>query len=314
MFIGNHYRNLTSAEVKFFQKRGGTFTRFFAFWRDNLFERVMRLFVWKNTDPVPPKELEMRLHLQGHVGVADLRIEGEDTDRQSGLTAFFGNFYGVGKYFDELPFYMLRCPIWAGSAKIGEECEVISNNSLRNPTIEVVEHYAYLLAHAEVTLGGVLVNARDAGGVPVATSTKQLQSIQSYQKKLYNGESGVVTDNGALGVNYAGVTRQTNQNALDIMEVRNKLLKNFYADIGIRASFEKRSNAVVSEVEADTSMLLLNNSDMLDSRKRGAEKVNKLFGTDWSVELSPEIQYNLTDLPSHPGADGADDTEDREVI
>lgn len=313
MFIGNHYRNLTSAEVKFFQKRGGTFTRFFAFWRDNLFERVMRLFVWKNTDPVPPKELEMRLHLQGHVGVADLRIEGEDTDRQSGLTAFFGNFYGVGKYFDELPFYMLRCPIWAGSAKIGEECEVISNNSLRNPTIEVVEHYAYLLAHAEVTLGGVLVNARDAGGVPVATSTKQLQSIQTYQKKLYNGESGVVTDNGALGVNYAGVTRQTNQNALDIMEVRNKLLKNFYADIGIRASFEKRSNAVVSEVEADTSMLLLNNSDMLDSRKRGAEKVNQLFGTSWTVELSPEIQYNLTEPAEPSGADGADGTDEREV-
>lgn len=303
MFLTQNYEALTNAEVKFFQKQGGTFTRFYNFWRENLFERVMRLFIWENTDPVPPKEIEMRLHLQGHCGIADFRIVGLGMDKQNGLTAFFGNYYGVGKYFDEKPFYMLRCPIWAGSARIGEECETISNNALRNPTIEVVDHYAFMLAHAEVTLSGVLINARDAGGVPVATSTKQLESIKTYQKKLYNGESGVVTDNGALGVNYAGVSRQTNQNAVDIVEVRQKLLKNFYADIGIRASFDKRSNAVVSEVEADTSMLLLNNSDMLDSRKRGAERVNKLYDTSWSVSLSPEIQYNKSDASGEAGAD-----------
>jgi hypothetical protein len=312
MFLASNYQALQNAEVKFFQKHGGTFTRFYAFWRDNLFERVMRLFVWTDTDPVPPKEIEIRLHLQGHCGVANLKIDDYDSDGQSGLTAFFGNYYGVGKYFDEKPYYMLRCPIWAGGAKVGEECEVISNNSLRNPTIEVVEHYAYLLAHAEVTLGGVLINARDAGGVPVATSTKQLESIKTYQKKLYNGEAGVVTDNGALGVQYAGVSRQTNQNAVDIVEVRQKLLKNFYADIGIRASFDKRSNAVTSEVEADTSMLLLNNSDMLDSRRRGADAVNALFGTNWRVELSPEIQYNINEATATTGATGADGADDME--
>lgn len=303
MFLTQNYEALTNAEVKFFQKQGGTFTRFYNFWRENLFERVMRLFIWENTDPVPPKEIEMRLHLQGHCGIADFRIAGLDTDKQNGLTAFFGNYYGVSKYFDEKPFYMLRCPIWAGSARIGEQCETISNNALRNPTIEVVDHYAFMLAHAEVTLSGVLINARDAGGVPVATSTKQLESIKTYQKKLYNGESGVVTDNGALGVNYAGVSRQTNQNAVDIVEVRQKLLKNFYADIGIRASFDKRSNAVVSEVEADTSMLLLNNSDMMDARKRGAKRVNNLYGTSWTVSLSPEIQYNKSDIYGDAGAD-----------
>ncbi len=303
MFLTMNYNALANAQVKFFQKDGGTFTRFYAFWKENLFERLMRLFIWR-CDPVPPKEIEMRLHLQGHCGIADFKIDGEDTDGQSGITAFFGNYYGVGKYFDEKPFYMLRCPIWAGSAKIGEECEVISNNSLRNPTIEIVEHYAFMLAHAEVTLTSTMINARDAGGVPVATSTKQLESITTYQRKLYNGQSGVVTDNGALGVNYAGVSRQTNQNVVDIVEVRQKLLKNFYADIGIRATFDKRSNTVVNEVEADTSMLLLNNSDMLDSRKRGAERVNRLFNLNWTVELAPEIQYNIEPQPS--GAYGAD--------
>ena len=304
MFLNSNLQALENANVKYFQKQGGTFLAFFWFWRDNLFERVMRLFVWE-CDPIPAKEIEMRLHLQGHCGIAD--FVNDDADGTGELTAFFGNYYGVGKYFDEKPYYMLRCPIWAGSGTIGRTCEVIDNNSLRNPTIEVINHYAYLLAHAEVTLSKSLISARDAGGVPVATSTKQLNSIQSYQRKLYNGEDGVVTDNGALGVQYAGTTRQTSQNVVDVLEVRQKILKNFYADIGIRASFDKRSNTVVDEIVADTSMLLLNNSDMLDARQRGCEKVNKLYGTKWSVKLSPEIDYSTKSVPY--GADGADNGE-----
>lgn len=289
MFLTANFNELNSKEVRYFQKQGGSFTAFYHFWRDNLFERVMRLFVWE-CDPVPQKEIEIRLLLAGHCGIADL-VAPAGYEDQSGITAFFGNYFGVGKYFDEKPEYMLRCPIWAGAAKVGRDCAVISNNSLRNPTIEVVEHYAFLLAHTEVTLQRVLISARDAGGVPVATSSRQEESIRTYQRKLYNGEDGVVTDPGAFGVQYAGQSRQTSQSVAEVMETRQKLIKNFYADIGVRASFEKRSNAVVEEVEADTSMLLLNDADMLNSRKEGAEAVNKLFGLNWSVELAPEIRY-----------------------
>ena len=305
MFLTENTAALENANVRYFQKRGGTFLNFFAFWKDNLFERVMRLFVW-NCDPVPQKEIEMRLHLQGHCGIADFV---NDENGEAELTAFFGNYYGVGKYFDQKPFYMLRCPIWAGSAKIGVNCEVIDNNSLRNPTIEVINHYAFMLAHTEVTLNKSMISARDAGGVPVATSSKQLESIRTYQRQLYNGEDGVVTDNGALGVQYAGTTRQTAQNVVDVLEVRQKLLKNFYADIGIRASFDKRSNTVVDEIVADTSMLLLNNSDMLDSRQQACKRINNLYGTSWSVELSPEIQYD-TEAESY-GTYGAEGQEVR---
>ena len=275
--------------VKFFQKDGGSFLTFYAYWRENLFERIMRLFVWENTDPVPAKEIEQRLLINGSCGVFNFK------DPKSGiteLTAMFGNFYGVAKYMDELPYYMMRCPIWSGKTVVGKNSIVISNNSLRNPAIPFVNHYAYLLAHTDVTLARALINCRDAGGVPVATSDKQKADIESYNKKLYNGEDGVVIDFGALGVQYAGADRHTQQNITDIMDVRQRILKNFYADIGVRASFEKRSNATVNEVEADTSMLLLNITDMLESRKKGAEAVNDLFGTNWGVKITPEINYN----------------------
>lgn len=276
--------------LKFFQKTGGTFLQFNAYWTENLFERIMRLFVWENTDPVPAKEIEQRLLIQGHCGVFNFK------DPKTGiteLTAMFGNFNGVGKYMDELPRYMMRCPVWSGNTEVGKNSVVISNNSLRNPALPLVNHYAYLLAHTDVTLSRLMIAARDAGGVPIATSEKQKQDIEAYQRHLYNGEDGVVTDLGALGVEYAGSDKHTNQNIVDVMDVRQRILKNFYADIGVRASFEKRSNATVNEVEADTSMLLLNITDMLESRKRGADAVNNMFNTNWSVKLADEINYNL---------------------
>lgn len=262
-----------------------TYNAFFEYWRDNLFERIMRLFIWENTGAVKPKEIEQRLHLQGHCAISTLPKETE-------LTAFFGNFYGVSKYMDERPYYNVRCPIYAGQRTVGSTCAVIDNNKLRNPTIELVHHYASLLAHTEVTYIDTMVNARDSGGIPVANNEKQKQSIIDYQGKIFNGQYGVVADMGALGVNYAGTDRRTNQNILDIWAVRNKILKDFYGDIGIRATFDKRSNSVEAEIVADTSMLLINVSDMLNSREEGAEAVNNLYGTNWSVRLSDEIQYS----------------------
>lgn len=288
--------------LKFFQKTGGSFLQFNAYWRENLFERIMRLFVWENTDPIPAKEIEQRLLIQGHCGIFNFK------DPKTGiteLTAMFGNFNGVAKYMDELPHYMMRCPVWSGNTDVGVNSIVISNNSLRNPALELVNHYAYLMAHTDVTLSKLMISARDAGGIPVATSQKQKDDIEAYQKKVYNGEDGVIIDFGALGVEYAGSDKHTNQNIVDIMDVRQRILKNFYADIGVRASFEKRSNATVNEVEADTSMLLLNITDMIDSRKKGAEAVNNMFGTNWTVKIADEINYTIpaADIESEDASD-----------
>lgn len=263
-------------------RESSTFNCGYKYWRDVLFERVMRLFVWENTGDVKPKEIEQRLLLAGHCGVTKLNNE---------ITAMFGSFYGVTKYIDEWSHYTVRCPIYSGQRTIGEDVVVINNNALRNPTYMLVHHYAILLAHTEVTLVNCLVNARDAGGVPVASTEKQKQSIVEYQGKIFNGQYGVVTDIGNLGLEYMGADRRTTQNIMDIMETREKLIKSFYSDIGVRSAFEKRNNTVQAEVEADTSLLLLNLSDMLKCREDGAKEVNNMFGTSWKVHVAEEIDY-----------------------
>ena len=254
----------------------------YAYWRDSLFERVMKLFVWENTGDLKPKEIEQRLILNGHCGIAEYKGE---------LTAFYGSFYGVTKYMDEWTNYIVRCPIYTAEKKIGTDVIVIDNNSLRNPTFELVHHYATMLAHTEVSLINCLINSRDSGGVPIASTEKQKASIKEYQNQIFNGKYGVVTDVGNLGITYAGSDRKTQQDLIDIMETREKLIKSFYSDIGVRSAFEKRNNTVQAEVEADTSLLLLNLADMLRCREKACEEVNKLFGTNWSVHVAKEIDY-----------------------
>ena len=311
MFLQNYVdsdeKDLTLTKLAM---ESSTYSAFYMYWRDELFERIMRLFVWENTYSlennkvvgIKPKEIEQRLLLQGHCGITI--IEGEKE-----LTAMFGNFFGVSKYMDERPNYMVRCPIYSGERTIGQDIVVIDNNSIRNPAYDLVHHYAVLLAHNEVTFIDALVNARDAGGVPIAQTEKQKQSIKSYLGKIFNGQRDIVTDIGALGIQYAGSDRKTSQNIVDIYQTRDKLLKSFYSDIGVRAAFEKRSNSVEAEVEADTSLLLLNLADMIKCRKDGAEAVNDMYGTNWSVHIAEEIDYGTENEVKDQG--GEDDDQDQ---
>ena len=183
---------------------------------------------------------------------------------------------------------------------VNDDIVVIDNNSLRNPSYDLVHHYALLLAHNEVTLIDIMVNARDAGGIPVAATEKQKQSIQQYQAKVFNGQYGIVTDIGNIGINYVGTDRKTTQSIEDVYMTRKQLLNSFYSDIGVRSAFEKRSNSVEAEVEADTSLLLLNLADMIDARQKGCEAVNDMYGTNWTVHIAEEIDYGTENEPEEP--------------
>lgn len=270
-----------------------TYPAYYRFWTNELFERLTRLFVWENTYEivdgkiigVDPKEIESRLILRGFAAVSKLPNE-ED------LTIFFASMFGPTKYFDEWKQVNIHCPIYAGTRTIDKDAIIINNTRIRNPSYMYVHHYATLLAHAEVTLVDMMVDARDNGGVPIARTQKQFESIRAYQNKRFYGKYGVVTDMGGLGVDYAGSDRKTSQSILEVLEARNKLIRSFYSDIGIRAAFEKKSNVNSLEIDGNDSLLKFNISDMLDQRKLACEKLNSLFDVNWSVRLPEEIDYD----------------------
>lgn len=299
MFLEDMKRDLVKWDLE-----ACTYPAFYRYWRESLFERMMRLFVWENTGLLDPKEIEERNILQGYCIISKMPKEDE-------LTAFFGSMFTPTKYYDEFKQANINCPIYSGTRTIGEDCIIINNNALRNPSMMHVHHYALMLAHTEVTLIDMLVEARDASGVPIVKNEKQLQSVRAYLKKRFMGKVGdAVTDSGYMGIEFGGSDRKTSQDIQSILETRNKLLRCFYSDIGVRATFEKRSNVNSMEIDGDTSMLLLNISDMIKQRKEACGLINDLYGVNWSVHIAEEIDYTEENEPEEVTDDAADSSGD----
>lgn len=283
MFLSdNKYLN----KIKY-KQRATTYPEFYKYWLDVLFERVMRLFVWDfgeddSYTKVMAKEIEQRLILFGHCFVCMYNDE---------LTVFEGQLNGVTKYNDEFDMYSVRCPVYSDNLIIADKGVVISNNKLRNDTISLCHHYATLLAHTEVTLSLLMVDIRDSNGVPVAKNDITKRSIDNYKSNIYDGVYGTVTDPGGMGVNYAGKTGSHGVNVTDVYYVRDKLIKSFLTDIGVKTALDKKTNTVSDEVNADNSLLVFDTSDMEECRKQACREINDFFNKKWDCNKSPELDY-----------------------
>lgn len=270
--------------IKRYPKRYGAdgYRAGYDFWLRALFERAMRLFVWTGTGDVPPKEIEGILLSNGSAGVLSYK---------KAMGVFAGEYSGTPTiYYDEWRDYSFHSPVYSGTRRIGRDIVVIQNDSCRTSIMPLCHRYAAMLAHTEVSLVDTLINGRDAGGVPIASTEAQKKSIEEYRNALCNGRVGAILDPAFSGVDFKTTTSNTQLNIKDLVEVRENLLDAFYADLGVRTGYKKKGNMIQDEISADDPKLLLNISDMLHMRQLGAEKVNALYGTSWSVDIAPELK------------------------
>ena len=288
MFI----KNLALTNAQFgktkLAKESYTFSIAYDYWVETLFERCMRLFVWKNTGDVPPHEIEAILLLGGDCGVTN--------KYKNKLSVFSGQYSGSPtQYYDIYEDYAVHSPVFSSILKVERDVAVIWNNSCRNSLYFLVHRYAVMLAHLEVSLVNTFVNGRDSGGIPIASTETAKKSIEAYRNSLFNGKVMPILDPAFSGVEFVGVNKNTVLNVTELMQARKDLITSFYNDIGVKTQNEKKGNMIVDEVNANDTMLMLNLDDMLSMRKKGAESVNKLYGTNWEVDLAEELKYKLTD-------------------
>ena len=286
MFLTNYLDRNTN--IKQLAKEGGTFADGYAYWKELLFERAIKLFKWEDTYEVPPHEIEVALLLGGSCGV---------TDKYNRKLSVFQGWYAgrPTQYYDIYEDYSVHSPVFSGVFKIGKDIEIIKNNALMNSIYPLVHRYAIMLAHTEVSFVNTLINGRDSGGIPIASTEAQKQAIENYRNSLCNGKVTSILDPAFSGVQFLSVDKNTVLNIKELMEVRENLLNAYYSDLGVKTAWNKKGNMINEEVEANNSMLLLNIGEMLDQRQQGCEKINKLFGTHWKVDISPEIKLMMED-------------------
>lgn len=288
MFIDSYMNNNQVFSKNKLAKESYTFSVGYDYWKEILFERAMRLFVWKGTGNVPPREIEFALLLNGSCGVTN--------KYKNKLVAFSGMYAGAPTvYYDVYEQYSVYSPVFSQILNVNVDVAVIRNNACMNSIYPLIHRYAIMLAHIEVSLVNTLINGRDSGGIPVASTKAQKTAIEDYRNSLCNGKVTSILDPAFSGVQFLSVDKNTTLDVKELIESRQNILSSYYADLGVKTAREKKSNMIDAEVNANDSMLLLNLSDMLTERQLGAELVNSMYGTNWSVDIADELKYNEDD-------------------
>lgn len=283
-FLNNYFENNPNARK--FSATTSTFSSGYTFWLNFCFERAIRRFVYNGLpDSIPQHEIEVPMQLSGNVGIAKYKNE---------LRAFNGNWAGEPTiYFDIYKQYSIYSPLTSKILTDGKNVVVGLNDSLQNATYSLCHRYAVLLAHLETSLIDALIEGRDTGGIPVVTTEQQRQAVESYRNSLCNGLVKPIFDSNSFApIEWKGISKNAAFTVSELIEARENLLNAFYQDLGVRTVWNKKGNMIADEVGGNEPMLLQNIGDMLNQRKKMCEKVNNLFGTNISVDLSPELKYN----------------------
>lgn len=267
-----------------YDAKDGTVQSGYAFWKQNLAERSVRLFDWENTGDIPEDEFEKIIMFNG----MGFGTKVKKTGKHVLLNCNYGG--DPTYYYDRWESVMVRSPLYSGEAKPGRDGVLFRNNSMCTSILPLIHRYAVLLAHTDTTYIDTLINARDASGIPVVQTEEQLNSYIEHRNAIANGKIKPVSDTAMLGVTFATSNSSVAINPKDILECRQNLLCAFYNDIGVRAHQTKKSNMIQAEVGQDDQMLLLNLDDMLESRKKAADEYNARYGTNLTVDKSKELK------------------------
>lgn len=215
------------------------------------------------------------------------------------------------------PYYYPQSAVYAqphlgsDNLQIGKNCEIVYCNSLQDnifmfPSdgglLTFIQRYARQLADIESTINIYLVNCR-LTSFPTAANDQVKSSIERLFEKLTLGKRAVISDNAIveqfrnIDINRSSIHDGIN----DLLIARDKILEQLYRDIGIRMYNPKKAQVNEEELESNDQLLVINTSDMIDTQNEGFERVNKMFGTNISCELSEDFKIDEKGVEDNAG-------------
>lgn len=270
----------------------------FDYWYFKLLNLVMNIFEYHNLPTgIAKRDLELNLLITGHATVL--------AKRDGSLFTPITNLFGYDEYYQPV-WAVFANPVVVTSKKytIGEDCEVIYNNSLQDSVFYVkadgglntfIQRYARQLSDIESTINIYTVNER-LSSIPVSDDNAVIESLKQFFRNLTAGKRGIVSDNSIIekfrnvDINRTGIKDGIN----DWLIARDKILEQFFRDLGVRMTNQKKAQVNTDEIESNDQLLLISTDDMLKTRKKGLEKVNDMFGTSIEVRLNP--LYNIRNV------------------
>lgn len=263
----------------------------FNYWFNKLLNVCLQMFDYQNLPAgISKRELELNLMITGHA-VVIAKNNGE-------LFTPLTSIAGVDEYYQPT-WAVFANPVVRSSKKyiINEDCINIWNNSLQTSMwylpldgsmYTFIARYARELADMESSANIYTVNTR-LTSIPVTDDNSVKESLKLFFRKLIQGKRAIVSDS-TIVEKFRNIDINPKSSAdgiNDLLVARDKILEQFYRDIGIRMYNPKRAQVTESELECNDQLLLICHDDMLKCRQEGIERMNNMFGTSATVSLNP---------------------------
>lgn len=150
--------------------------------------------------------------------------------------------------------------------------------------------YARRLADIESTENIYTVKLR-MGSAPVSGDDAVNASIKNWIRKILRGDiEGTIADDSVLNSFRSvdvGMGAGNKETLMSIQAARDKILEQFFREIGVKTSNPKKAQITEEESSADDQLLLLSPEIILQERLRGLEDFNSFFGTHTTARINP---------------------------
>ena len=210
------------------------------------------------------------------------------------LYVFYGSLGG-----EPNPYYLPTIAIIANPAlrynaslKIDEECVVMLNDYLYTGLMPLFNKYGSLLTEADISLKYAIINAR----VPAllqSDNDNTYKSALAFFQKIEDGDGyGVIASKEFFeGIKSQDFYKQPY--IKDLIESIQYIKASWYNEIGLNSQFNMKREALNSaESRLNDDILHPTIDVMLQCRKKAVEKINKMFGTNITVELNSVWEQN----------------------
>lgn len=292
------YKNYYNSIFKGVSPTGGTpkYTFYYQFWIQYLLERCVNIFKWTGL-PFKQRYLELYIITIGYCGLVKLDNSDNPYDAvkcsMTGVTNYYGEFTNATAVtpMSQAMFHIFNNPF--GELKLDRQGIIAENNQTRTPLMPLIEYYANILSHIDLTLQKVCIKMR-TNALIKGTDSKSVESIKAWYGDIEKGSSTGILDENTFNQMQDGIIIQPlgscNSSELsELITARIKYINSFFSDIGVNTAEEKRERLISSEVSVGFNRVLFNISDMLATRQETADNIMRLFGGNVSVELNPNL-------------------------
>lgn len=249
-------------------------------WAMKLLEYEMSIFEWRGLS-FPQRELECVLVSNG---LAAMDIG----DRKH---VYAASLYNPGQNYGSW-LNVVCAAVGVSVQKPINRVILIRNNEIGENSMQRIEKYATLLTHADLTLQTALINLRKNGTITVPND-QIAKTVNEWYRKLVSGKLAAIVDKQSMEsiidtakTQLLGSVTSDHASLSDCCNVTNRILQQYFAEIGVKMAIEKKEREIVDEVSANDDMLMYNIDSMLKNRKHAAKRMSEIFQTDITVNIN----------------------------